>query len=666
MPYKHLEILLWFMITNLSIIKFFFLITFFWFITAEAISPPEAVPKPEIKYPKFKDVFDQIKKQNWVMAKTLADDYDNKPLSSYVKWLDITRPGSNHSFDYLTDFYVEHKHWPKKQKILEKIESAVSKEMNPEKILNWFNQHPPTTSKGAIDFLESKIKNGTLENKSQRIKDIWINENLTYKQQVYFAKKYSRYWNQDDNWKRFNRLIYEGKNTSARRTLNRISGDLRKLGEARLALSRRSSNVSSLIKKVPYELKNDSGLIYERMRWRRKAKLDSAADLLINPPLKIENVRNWWINSRIVVRRLINKKKYTKAYQILKNHNLPLNTQSGREAEWLAGWVSIFHLKKAEQSLKHFKKVWENSDDQNVKSKAAFWLARAFSKTNNSDEEKKWIVESAKNKFSFYGQNASIKIDQLKINRSEKIKKVKPIGFEDLFEVIEIIRSSNFESEKTLIFFKRLFELSDKLENKIYILDLANKLSDKFIVTALSRSLKNPSFSYSYPIIDNYIPAKYKDSLYTVALIHAISHQESNFRVKAYSSAGARGLMQLMPFTARKVAKDLKIKYYKSALTTNPKYNIILGTTYINEMLIKFENALPLALAAYNAGPGRVKIWLKRYGDPRLGKLSYIDWIESIPISETRYYVKKVLANLRIYQMKYNLEINKNKLAQNL
>ena len=97
-----------------------------------------------------------------------------------------------------------------------------------------------------------------------------------------------------------------------------------------------------------------------------------------------------------------------------------MNTQSGREAEWLAGWVSIFHLKKAEQSLKHFKKVWENSDDQNVKSKAAFWLARAFQKQIIVMKRKKWIVESAKNKFSFYGQNASIKIDQLKINRSKK------------------------------------------------------------------------------------------------------------------------------------------------------------------------------------------------------------------------------------------------------
>ena len=115
--------------------------------------------------------------------------------------------------------------------------------------------------------------------------------------------------------------------------------------------------------------------------------------------------------------------------------------------------------------------------------------------------------------------------------------------------------------------------------------------------------------------------------------------------------------MQLMPFTAKKVARDLKIKYYKNRLTTNPEYNILLGTTYINEMLIKFKNALPLALAAYNAGPNRVKIWIKRYGDPRKKEISYVNWIESIPITETRFYVQKVLSNLRIYQKKYNLSL---------
>ena len=645
------------MITNLSIIKLFFFIVLLNFSKALALNPPEALARPEVKIQKYQDVFDQIKKQNWVMAVTLANDYNNESLSSYVKWLDITRPGSNHNFEYLVNFFSKHKHWPKKKTMLEKIESSITKDTNTQRVLTWFKKNIPVTAKGAIDDLEFNLKSGNQDNKITKIKNIWINHNLTYKQQIYFTKKYSRFWNQDDNWKRFNRLIYEGKNISARRTLNRISGDLRKLGEARLALSRRSPNVSSLIKKVPQKYQSDPGLIYERMRWRRKAKLDTASDLLINPPLNIENVRNWWINSRIVVRRLINKKKYQKAYQILSNHNLPINTQSGREAEWLAGWVSIFHLKNAKQSLFHFEKVFNNSDDENVKAKAAFWLSRGYNDLNDKVKEKSWLKKSAENKFSYYGQNASIKINKFKVIEESKVKSVKPVGYDDLFNAIDIILESSSENEKTIVFFKKLFELSKNLENKYFVLEKASLLEEKYIVTALSRKLKKPSIKYSYPLISNYIPAKYKNSSTTIALIHAISHQESNFRIKAYSSAGARGLMQLMPFTAKKVARDLKIKYYKSALTTNPKYNIILGTTYINEMLLKFNNALPLALAAYNAGPGRVKIWLKRYGDPRKNKISYIDWIESIPISETRYYVKKVLANLRIYQKKYNLEL---------
>ncbi len=114
--------------------------------------------------------------------------------------------------------------------------------------------------------------------------------------------------------------------------------------------------------------------------------------------------------------------------------------------------------------------------------------------------------------------------------------------------------------------------------------------------------------------------------------------------------------MQLMPFTAKRVAQSLKIKYYRKALTTNPEYNILLGTTYIKGLLKDFDNCLPLALAGYNAGPGRVKIWLKRYGDPRKNQISYVDWIESIPIFETRNYVKKVIANYRIYEKKFGIK----------
>ena len=450
--------------------------------------------------------------------------------------------------------------------------------------------------------------------------------------------------------------MYEGKNVSARRTLNRIRGDYRKLGEARLGLSRRVANVSTLIKNVPENLKNDPGLIYERMRWRRKAKLETAGDLLINPPNEIKNVRNWWINSRIIVRRLLNKKKYKKAYQILKNHNLPLSYQSGLEAEWLAGWVSFSHLKLYDKAIGHFEKVFNNSDN-NFRSKAAYWLALTNIE-KNSDKKiiSKWLKESSKNKFSFYGQNAALKLKTYNLKKEKNVLK-KPEKYEDLIEVINIIIQSKQSNLKSYPFFKKVFELCSIDEEKFYVLEKAYKLSNKNIVGKLSKQLKVPSVKYSYPEITEFIPNKFENSKPTIALIHAIIHQESNFSINAYSSAGARGLMQLMPFTAKKVARDLKIKYYKNRLTTNPEYNILLGTTYINEMLIKFRNALPLALAAYNAGPNRVKIWIKRYGDPRKKEISYVNWIESIPITETRFYVQKVLSNLRIYQKKYNLSL---------
>ena len=601
------------------------------------------------------------------MAITLADDYNNKNLSSYVRWLDITRPGSNHNFNYLVKFYNNHQNWPEKEKIIKKIESSITKEQSSTEIRKWFKKNPPLTSKGSIDFLEAKIKVGEKIDLQREVKNIWINKNLTFKQQKYFISKYSKYWDNLDNWNRFKRLNYEGKNVSARRTLNRIYGDLRKLGEAQFALSRRSPNVSSLINKVPQNLINDPGLIYERMRWRRKAKLETAAELLLNPPDKIENKRNWWINARIVVRRLINKKKFNKAYSILNNHKLSLDNESGIEAEWLAGWVSLHHLNKPENSIIHFSEVYNNSKNKNIKSKAAYWNSLAYKKIKNNIEEKKWLKISSSNKFTFYGQNASLKLGNLNLKK-KKIKSIRPEGSENLLAVIDIIIDAGLAEEKTLTFFKRLMDINKKTEHREYILQKALNLKNKYIITTLARKLQNPSIYFSYPLISNYIPQKFKNSPYTVALIHAISHQESNFRVKAYSSAGARGVMQLMPFTAKKVARDLRIKYYKKELTRNPQYNITLGTTYINEMLKKFKNSLPLSLAAYNAGPSRVKIWLKRYGDPRDDEISYINWIESIPLEETRYYVKKVLSNLRIYQKKLDLELYeyRKELANNL
>ena len=297
---------------------------------------PRVVAKPEIREVPYGDVLNALKKQKWTMAKILADDYKNENLSKLVKWLDITRPGSQFNFSELKQFLEKNKNWPKANIIKKKIESSINSSISPKKIIEWYDANPPITNKGVIDYFEAQLKTNQIKDIDERVQNIWIERNLTYNQQKYFIKKYSRYWDASDNWKRFDRLLWEGKNFSAKKTLLRIKGDYRALGNARLALSNRAGNVSLLISRVPKKLRNDPGLIYERMRWRRKAKLETAKEFLFDPPTQIGNYRNWWINARIVIRRIINKKNYKEAYRLLENHRIPFNTRSGSEAEFLA------------------------------------------------------------------------------------------------------------------------------------------------------------------------------------------------------------------------------------------------------------------------------------------------------------------------------------------
>ena len=293
---------------------------------------------------------------------------------------------------------------------------------------------------------------------------------------------------------------------------------------------------------------------------------------------------------------MINKKKFTKAYNILKQHNLPISTQSGLEAEWLAGWISFTHLKimnKQVNTLRGFSIILIIILDQNQH--IGLPLVNIEKNSKNSIINN-WLKESSKNKFSFYGQNAALKLEKFNFKEKSIVKK-EPTQYKDLFETVDIIIKSKQKSKKIYPFFEKIFELCSIDEEKYFVLERAYNLSDKSIVGKLSKKLKKPSLKYSYPEIKEFVPNKFKNSLHTLALIQAIVHQESNFSISAYSSAGARGLMQLMPFTAKKVARDLKIKYYKNRLTRNPQYNILLGTTYINEMLIKFKNSLPLSIS---------------------------------------------------------------------
>ena len=185
--------------------------------------------------------------------------------------------------------------------------------------------------------------------------------------------------------------------------------------------------------------------------------------------------------------------------------------------------------------------------------------------------------------------------------------------------------------------------LAAKLATEIGRYDYAIQISKK---ASYEKRFLN---KFNYPIISTPRMINGK-TMPSQEIVLAITRQESEFDPKANSYAGAKGMMQLMTYTAKLVAKQMNVPYSKSKLTSDPEYNIKLGSYYFNSLLNEYKEVYPFAIAAYNAGPKRVRYWRQINGDPSKGKIDFVNWIELIKFKETRNYVQRVLENANVYR----------------
>jgi soluble lytic murein transglycosylase len=181
------------------------------------------------------------------------------------------------------------------------------------------------------------------------------------------------------------------------------------------------------------------------------------------------------------------------------------------------------------------------------------------------------------------------------------------------------------------------------------VMKIVNEIGDRQIDAKISRiaAKRNVFFIRSkFQIVKEIADDEY------APLVHAIVKQESGFAPTAVSQVGAIGFMQLMPGTAKLVAKELGIAYNKDKLATDIHYNVRLGSFYIKKLITRFDGSEMLAIASYNAGPNAVQRWINEFYDPRKEQDvdKVVDWIELITYSETRNYVQRIMENLIVYK----------------
>ena len=421
----------------------------------------------------------------------------------------------------------------------------------------------------------------------------------------------------------------------------------------------KSYGVDSAISKVPQKLKNDPGLNYDRLKWRRKrGRLESSLEILLN----IDNTKEymvrpekWWTERSIIARSLIYKKRYETAYKITSKNAMSQGPEFA-EAEWMSGWIAFSFLKDPLLAEEHFKRFYENVGYPISLTRGAYWLGRTYEKMGNRELSEKWYKEGAKYLTTYYGQ-----LSHLKVYPNQKFALYNPMQ-------VDIKISEDFYRKKLVAIVHLLDDLKKEKYAKYILRFLANENineGSEILAAKLATDISRFDFAiqiskiasyekrfhhkYNYPIIGvpkNVKGRKIPDSAFILSIIR----QESEFDTSANSSAGAKGLMQLMTYTARVVAKQAKIPYSKKKLTKNPKYNINLGSFYLAGLLLEYDGSYPFSIAAYNAGPKRVKYWNKINKNPQKGNIDYVDWIELIKFKETRNYVQRVLENFNVYR----------------
>ncbi len=630
-------------------------------------SSSKALVKSEILNEKdfklAKEIFELVKKGNWNSALPMVSKVSDREFRDYVNWLYLLQPGNQSTFTDYINFISRNEDYPRIGRLKYLAEhKIIVKNAGPRLVIDWFSQNEPLSGTGKIKFGEAYLELGNSNMAKDLIKSGWETADLSSSDVKYYISKFKNILTTQDHLKRADYLAWDRQYWDLKRMLPYLPKKERALYNARFILMTNSYGVDKAISDVPDEFKSDLGLEYNRLYWRtRRNRLEGSLEILrrYHGEETLVYPDKWWDLRENIARDLVYEKKYADAYEVASNHHL-YEGANYADAEWLSGWLALSFLNNPKKAIVHFSNFYSNVSYPISAARGAYWLGLAFEANNDIEQSKKFFKEAAIYTNTYYGQLAfaKVKIDEkLELPKEFKIEEnyEKEFNKNKFIKIVKLMHElDKTEFSKDIIKFLALLNvekgsevLAAKLATEVGRYDYAIQISKD---ASYERRFINV---YNYPVIS--VPGVINNKVMPPAhLILAIIRQESEFDARANSYVGAQGLMQLMPATAKLVAKNISVPYSRTSLTKDPNYNVKLGTYYFNMLLEDYDGVFPFAIGAYNAGPNRIKAWLNRYGDPNRGQINFVDWVELIRFEETRNYVQRVIENINVYKVVLN------------
>jgi len=607
----------------------------------------------------LENVIELVRKRRPGEATQAADTISDPVARKLAEWVILRSDDNGASVERYRAFIRGNPSWPSQSFLRRRAEAALWDDHRDDAaVLAYFDSETPTTGKGKLALARAMLGRGDRRTAEQLVRDAWLNDTMSEANETTAMEMFGALITPGDHKARMDSFLYGNDLGPGLRAAKRLGAAQMALARARIAVDKKAANGAALLAAVPAELHHDPGYLFSKIQLlRRDEKIADAGRLMLTvprDPRRLYNLDEWWVERRLLARKLIDIGDYRMAYLVARDAATPTRGIYKTEHEFTAGWIALRFLHDPATAAQHFARIGTDTTNPTALARAGYWQGRAAEAAGRTQEARNAYSAAAAHSTSYYGQlsRAKLGLPQLELNgppssRGGNVERLEVVRAVQLLYEIE-------EGELAIPIFADIGENGD-VDALVGLGEVAARNNDAralLIVgkAALNRGLPFDHFAYPVNGIPQFRPIGPEVER---AVIYAIARQESGFNQAVVSPAQAYGLMQVTPDAGKYVCRRHGCTFDLQRLKTDPVYNAALGAAELGGLIDDYRGSYILTFAGYNAGRGSVRKWVERYGDPRDPKVDAVDWVELIPFSETRNYVQRIIENLQVYRARF-------------
>jgi len=576
-----------------------------------------------------------------------------------VEWVILRSDEANLDFPRYAAFIAANPGWPGIVFLRRRAEAALwQQQAAPRAVIEFFRNERPTTAKGRFALARALLAEGDRDGAQAAVREAWRKDSFSADVEAQARAAFAGLIGAADDKARMDARFDVEDDDAGLRAARQLGGIETAIAKARAAVINKSSKAKALLEAVPAAARRDAGYMFSHIQWLRRAdKIVEAAQWMVAAPREPERLGDldqWWVERRLIARKLLDLGEVKKAYEVASGAAPPVNDNYRAEQHFTAGWIALRFLHEPAAALAHFARIAEGMTNPITLARAYYLQGRAAEVLGRSAEARAFYETAARYPTAYYGQLARARLGIEAVTLRTLPEPTPEHRRLEVVRALEILYAVD-ERDLAAVLAAKLGDKATDVVALTTAAEIAAQHNDARATLLIGKAALGhglPLERYAFP--DFGVP-NYQQIGPEVerCVVYSIVRQESAFNPRVISSANAIGLMQVTPAAGRDTAKRFNVSFDRQRLMADVAYNAQLGTAELGNDIASWRGSYILAFVAYNAGPRRAREWIEQYGDPRDPKVDPIDWIERIPISETRNYVQRVIENMQIYRARF-------------